>query len=152
MPMRTGLAIDLRDCSRHRSGVPHCLAITGCVRVQVIETAHNVGLKTTSTIMVTTCCSPPLLLLLQWSHVHTDWLRQGHLQVCVTHPSAIPFVAPLQFGHCDAPRSWARHLAALRAVQARTRGITEFVPLPFVHMEAPIYLKGEHTLLRRSAQ
>ena len=48
----------------------------------------------------------------------------------------------VQFGHCDSTRSWARHLVALRAVQARTRGITEFVPLPFVHMEAPIFLKG----------
>ncbi|MCS7295666.1 MAG: 7,8-didemethyl-8-hydroxy-5-deazariboflavin synthase, partial [Chloroflexota bacterium] len=36
----------------------------------------------------------------------------------------------------------ARHLLRLRDLQARTGGITEFVPLPFVHMEAPIYLKG----------
>jgi len=38
--------------------------------------------------------------------------------------------------------AWARHLVELRALQARTGGITEFVPLPFVHMEAPIYLRG----------
>ena len=48
----------------------------------------------------------------------------------------------LMFGHCDAPAAWARHLARLRTLAARTGGITEFVPLPFVHMEAPMYLKG----------
>ena len=65
--------------------------------VQVIETAHDVGLDTTATIM---------------------------------------------FGHVDGPQNWARHLIAVRDLQQRTGGITEFVPLPFVHMEAPIYLKG----------
>src|SRR6476659_3740223 len=40
-------------------------------------------------------------------------------------------------------RAWsARHLLRIRALQARTGGFTEFVPLPFVHMEAPIYRKG----------
>jgi FO synthase len=46
------------------------------------------------------------------------------------------------FGHVEGPRSWARHLLALRDLQKRTGGFTELVPLPFVHMEAPIYLKG----------
>jgi FO synthase len=46
------------------------------------------------------------------------------------------------FGHLDAPRHWARHLLALRRLQARTGGFTEIVPLPFVHMEAPLYLEG----------
>jgi FO synthase len=40
------------------------------------------------------------------------------------------------------PVHWARHLLRIRDLQARTGGFTEFVPLPFVHMEAPIYLKG----------
>jgi len=65
--------------------------------LEVIETAHKVGLKTTSTIM---------------------------------------------FGHIETPQHWARHLIRLRNLQAKTGGITEFVPLPFVHMEAPIYLRG----------
>jgi FO synthase len=46
------------------------------------------------------------------------------------------------FGHVDHPRHWARHLLRIRDLQATTGGFTEFVPLPFVHMEAPIYLKG----------
>ena len=65
--------------------------------LEVIETAHRVGLRTTATIM---------------------------------------------FGHVDRPLNWARHLLRLRELQVRTGGITEFVPLPFVHMEAPIYLRG----------
>jgi FO synthase len=47
------------------------------------------------------------------------------------------------YGHIDGPLNWARHLIRLRDLQKRTGGITEFVPLPFVHMEAPIYLKGK---------
>jgi FO synthase len=46
------------------------------------------------------------------------------------------------FGHIDRPEHWARHLLHIRDLQERTGGFTEFVPLPFVPMEAPIYLKG----------
>jgi FO synthase len=46
------------------------------------------------------------------------------------------------FGHVDGYSHWARHLLRIRALQERTGGFTEFVPLPFVHMEAPIYLRG----------
>ena len=64
----------------------------------VVEAAHRVGLRTTSTIM---------------------------------------------FGHMETTSSWATHLLAIRDLQARTGGFTEFVPLPFVHYEAPLYLKGQ---------
>ena len=50
--------------------------------------------------------------------------------------------ATIMFGHVDRPIHWARHLLRLRELQAKTGGFTELVPLPFVHMEAPIYLKG----------
>jgi FO synthase len=66
--------------------------------LEVQETAHKVGFRTTSTIM---------------------------------------------YGHVDGPVNWARHILRLRGLQKKTGGITEFVPLPFVHMEAPIYLKGK---------
>jgi FO synthase len=66
--------------------------------IGVLETAHSLGLRTTSTIM---------------------------------------------YGHVEAPIAWARHLLRLRALQQRTGGITEFVPLPFVHMESPMYLRGQ---------
>ncbi len=48
----------------------------------------------------------------------------------------------IMFGHVEAPVSWARHLLRVREQQQRTGGFTEFVPLPFVHMEAPMYLRG----------
>jgi FO synthase len=66
--------------------------------LNVIGTAHEVGLRTTSTIM---------------------------------------------FGHVEHYESWAKHLLHLRDLQERTGGITEFVPLPFVHMEAPMSLRGQ---------
>ena len=65
--------------------------------LEVIGTAHEVGLRTTSTIM---------------------------------------------FGHVEQPVHWARHLQRLRALQERTGGISEFVPLGYVHMEAPLWRKG----------
>ncbi len=65
--------------------------------LEVVETAHRAGLRTTATIM---------------------------------------------FGHVEGPQSWAAHLLHIRDLQERTGGLTEFVPLPFVHMEAPMYLKG----------
>lgn len=65
--------------------------------LEVMRTAHGLGLRTTSTIM---------------------------------------------FGHLETTRHWARHLLALRDLQVETGGFTEFVPLPFVHMEAPMYRRG----------
>jgi FO synthase len=47
------------------------------------------------------------------------------------------------FGHLDRPEHWARHLLALRRLQDRTGGITEFVPLPFVHMLSPVFMRGQ---------
>ena len=58
------------------------------------------------------------------------------------HGAGFQTTATIMFGHVDAPRHWARHLLRVRGLQARTGGFTEFVPLPFVHMEAPLYLKG----------
>jgi FO synthase len=47
----------------------------------------------------------------------------------------------IMFGHVEHPGHWARHLLRTRALQKETGGFTEFVPLPFVHMGAPLYLK-----------
>ena len=47
------------------------------------------------------------------------------------------------YGHIERVEHWARHLIRVRDLQAKTGGFTEFVPLPFVHMEAPMYLKGK---------
>ena len=50
--------------------------------------------------------------------------------------------ATIMYGHVERVEHWARHLIRIRDLQAKTKGFTEFVPLPFVHMEAPLYLKG----------
>ncbi|HUW01073.1 MAG TPA: 5-amino-6-(D-ribitylamino)uracil--L-tyrosine 4-hydroxyphenyl transferase CofH [Acidimicrobiales bacterium] len=47
----------------------------------------------------------------------------------------------IMFGAVEQPRHWARHLVRTRALQRETGGFTEFVPLPFVHMAAPLYLQ-----------
>lgn len=58
------------------------------------------------------------------------------------HAVGFRTTATIMYGHVDRYEHWARHLLRIRALQARTGGFTEFVPLPFVHMEAPLYLKG----------
>ena len=58
------------------------------------------------------------------------------------HGAGLHSTATIMFGHVDGPVNWARHLLRLRALQKRTKGFTEFVPLPFVALEAPIHLKG----------
>jgi FO synthase len=58
------------------------------------------------------------------------------------HKTGFRSTATIMFGHIDRYEHWARHLIRIRDLQIETGGFTEFVPLPFVHMEAPIYLKG----------
>ena len=58
------------------------------------------------------------------------------------HRMDLRSTATIMFGHVDGPAHWARHLLRLRGLQEKTSGFTEFVPLPFVPMESPIYLKG----------
>ena len=59
------------------------------------------------------------------------------------HGVGFSTTATIMYGHVDQPQHWARHLMRVRDLQKRTGGFTEFVPLPFVHMEAPMYLKGK---------
>jgi FO synthase len=68
----------------------------------------------------------------------SQWLRVHD----VAHRVGLRSTTTIMFGHVDGPRNWARHLVELREQQRRSGGFTEFVPLPFVHMEAPIYLNG----------
>jgi FO synthase len=58
------------------------------------------------------------------------------------HRAGFRTTSTIMYGHMERPVHWARHLLRIRRLQERTGGFTEFVPLPFVHMEAPIYLKG----------
>lgn len=60
----------------------------------------------------------------------------------VAHGVGLRSTATIMFGHVEQYRHWARHLLRIRALQEETGGFTEFVPLPFVHMESPIWRKG----------
>jgi FO synthase len=59
------------------------------------------------------------------------------------HQVGLRSTATIMFGHVDEPEHWARHLLRIRRLQQRTDGFTEFVPLPFVPMEAPMNLRGQ---------
>jgi FO synthase len=58
------------------------------------------------------------------------------------HGVGLRSTVTIMYGHVERYEHWARHLLRIRALQAKTGGFTEFVPLPFVPMETPIYLKG----------
>jgi FO synthase len=74
---------------------------------------------------------PDKVTTAQWLEVHD-----------AAHGAGLRSTTTIMYGSVEGPRSWARHLLELRAQQKRSGGFTEFVPLPFVHMEAPIYLRG----------
>jgi FO synthase len=75
---------------------------------------------------------PDKVTTAQWLEVHDAAHRAG-LRSNVT----------MMFGHVDGPNHWARHLLRAGEQQRRSGGFTEFVPLPFVHMEAPMWLRGQ---------
>jgi FO synthase len=68
-----------------------------------------------------------------------EWLEV----VGAAHELGLATTSTIMFGHLESYAHWARHLLRLRRQQQASGGFTEFVPLPFVHMEAPLYLKGQ---------
>lgn len=66
-----------------------------------------------------------------------EWLEAHR----AAHSVGLRSNVTIMFGSVEGPRSWARHLVRTRALAEETGGFTEFVPLPFVHMAAPIYLQ-----------
>ena len=58
------------------------------------------------------------------------------------HAVGLRSTATIMYGHVEQARHWAAHLLAVRELQEETAGFTEFVPLPFVHMEAPLWRSG----------
>ncbi len=74
---------------------------------------------------------PDKLSTSQWLEVHET-----------AHGLGLRSNVTIMFGAVETPSSWAEHLLVTRELQRRTGGFTEFVPLPFVHMATPIFLKG----------
>ncbi|TVS85326.1 bifunctional FO biosynthesis protein CofGH [Mycobacterium helveticum] len=62
--------------------------------------------------------------------------------VTTAHEVGLRSSSTMMYGHVDTPRHWVAHLNVLRDIQDRTGGFTEFVPLPFVHQNSPLYLAG----------
>ncbi len=62
--------------------------------------------------------------------------------ITTAHELGIPTSSTMMYGHVDTPRHWVAHLRVIRGIQEKTGGFTEFVLLPFVHANAPIYLAG----------
>ncbi len=72
--------------------------------------------------------------------IDTDEWLEAHR---TAHRVGLRSNVTIMFGAVESPDAWARHLVRTRALQAETGGFTEFVPLPFVHMAAPLYLQGQ---------
>jgi FO synthase len=62
--------------------------------------------------------------------------------ITTAHELGIPTTATMMYGHVDTPAHWVGHLRVIRGIQECTGGFTEFVLLPFVHANAPVYLAG----------
>ena len=62
--------------------------------------------------------------------------------VSTAHEIGLRSSSTMMYGHVDTPSHWVAHINLLRAIQDRTGGFTEFVPLPFVHQSSPLYLAG----------
>ncbi len=62
--------------------------------------------------------------------------------ITAAHRAGLRSSATMMYGHVDAPHHWLAHLRELARIQDETGGFTEFVPLPFIHTSAPIYLAG----------
>ena len=61
----------------------------------------------------------------------------------VAHSLGLKSTATIMFGHIDDIDSWVNHFSLIKNIQMNTGGFTEVVPLPFVHMGSPIYLRGK---------
>ena len=75
--------------------------------------------------------SPGRITVDQWTEVITT-----------AHELGIPTTSTVMFGYLETATQLAKHVELIRSIQQQTGGITEFVPLSFVHTEAPMFMKG----------
>jgi 5-amino-6-(D-ribitylamino)uracil---L-tyrosine 4-hydroxyphenyl transferase len=76
-----------------------------------------------------------------------DWISI----IRYAHFIGIPTTSTIMYGHIEDPSDIAKHLILLRSIQKETGGFTEFVPLSFVHTEAPMYRHGNISSVRAGA-
>ena len=75
--------------------------------------------------------SPGRITVDQWTEVITT-----------AHELGIPTTSTVMYGYLETPTQLAKHMDLIRGIQQQTGGITEFVPLSFVHTEAPMFMKN----------
>ena len=75
--------------------------------------------------------SPGRITVDQWTEVITT-----------AHDLGIPTTSTVMFGYLETPTQLAKHIDLIRGIQQQTGGVTEFVPLSFVHTEAPMFMQG----------
>lgn len=76
-----------------------------------------------------------------------DWVRI----IKIAHRNEIPTTSTIMYGHRETSRHKADHINLIREIQKETHGFTEFVPLSFVHTEAPMYNRGTVADVRAGA-
>ena len=67
------------------------------------------------------------------------------------HKIGIPSTSTIMFGHLESPEDRVKHMALIRDIQKETGGFTEFVPLNFIHSEAPMYKENLHYGIKNGA-
>ena len=76
-----------------------------------------------------------------------DWIEV----IKTAHRLGIQSTSTIMFGHIETPEDRVRHVAKIRDIQKETGGFTEFVPLNFIHTEAPMYKHQLHEGISRGA-
>lgn len=77
----------------------------------------------------------------------SDWTEI----IKTAHKLGINSTSTIMFGHVESPEDRVKHIAKIRDIQKETGGFTEFVPLNFIHTEAPMYIHGLHEGIKSGA-
>ncbi len=77
----------------------------------------------------------------------TKWVEV----IKTAHKIGIPSTSTIMFGHLESPEDRAKHMGLIRDIQKETGGFTEFVPLNFIHTEAPMYKENLHHGIKNGA-
>lgn len=118
--------------------VMHGAQTIGMALDTYLDRLKQAGLSTLPGTAAEILCSDVRSVLCPDKLSASEWLQVMR----AAHGVGLRSTATIMFGHVEAYRHWAEHLMKIRALQEETGGFTEFVPLPFVHMEAPIWRNG----------
>jgi FO synthase len=118
--------------------ISHGAATLGLPLAEYLFRLKEAGLSTLPGTAAEILCDDVRAVICPDKLTATEWLEVMR----TAHGAGIRSTATIMFGHVERPIHWARHLLAIRNLQEETGGFTEFVPLPFVHMEAPLWRAG----------